>query len=471
MEVLRLEAVEMIPEMQGEMVELLQKLIRIPSIRSEERIPNAPFGSAVAEALSTVLTWGEKQGFKSKNVQGYAGHLEFGEGDETVGVLVHLDVVPSGEGWNIPPFAGEIRDGKIYGRGTIDDKGPAVAVLFALKAVKDAAVPLKRKIRVILGCDEESRWECMEKYFSVEVKPNFGFTPDAEFPLVYSEKGRLGIRLTGQLNEETNEEIRLTRLQGGTRANVVPEEAEAFIRTKNEEIRASVLKILKEYTMSNSRFQIAEANEQVIVRVSGVAAHASQPELGVNALSLLAAALNQLGLSGGAWDIVKFAAEQVGLDHDGSGFGIDVTDVKSGKLTLNVGVMRVDELKTDIELDIRYPRTVEGEVLLKIIEAQSRSYNLTVSDQTIMPPHFVSPDHPLVKGLLKAYQIQTGDLGPPLAIGGRTYATTLGTAVAFGPVFPGRPELAHQKDEHISIAEFVECAKIYTRALCELAGV
>ena len=466
---LRLLAVERVSEMQEEMVELLQALIRIPSIRSDELAIDAPFGPAIAEALSTVLTWGERHGFKSKNVQGYAGHLEFGEGDETVGVLVHLDVVPSGEGWSVPPFSGEIIDGKIYGRGTIDDKGPAVAVLFALKAIKEAAVPLARKIRVILGCDEESRWECMEKYFSVEAKPNFGFTPDAEFPLVYSEKGRIGLSLSGQIHMSTNE-FRLIRLNGGTRANVVPEEAEAVIQISNINSRAAVLKTLNDLLMSNSRLQVVEADEQVILRVSGVAAHASQPELGVNAVSLLVAVLSQLNLAGGAWDIVRFINEKIGLYYDGSGLGIAEVDTQSGKLTLNLGVMSIDETKVDIELDIRYPRTVEGEVLLKSVETQVGAVDLVVSDKVIMPPHFVSPDHLLVKSLMKAYQDQTGDFSPPLAIGGRTYATTLGTAVAFGPVFPGGQELAHQRDEHITIDELVESAKIYARALCELAG-
>lgn len=283
---------------EGAMVDFLQKLIQIPSVRAEAAGPGAPFGENLRKALETVLAWGEQEGFRTRNVRGYAGHIEYGEGDATVGVLVHLDVVPAGEGWTYPPFAAVIEDGRIYGRGAVDDKGPTAAVLFALKALKDQGVPLRRKIRVIFGCDEESNWECMEEYFKVEPRPAMGFTPDADFPLVYSEKGMLAVALTGSL-PAGDAPVCLEAVTGGMRRNIVPEYAEAVLGFTDPSLRESVRQKLQAAGEEIGHIQLEGAGDTLKIKATGRAAHASQPQLGENAIGRLVLALNSLELSGG----------------------------------------------------------------------------------------------------------------------------------------------------------------------------
>lgn len=460
---------ERLTAMEGDMVDFLKKLIQIPSVRAKSAGPGAPFGEDIKQALDTVLAWGEKEGFCTQNVRGYAGHLEYGEGDVTVGILAHLDVVPAGDGWAHPPFAAAVKDGRIFGRGAVDDKGPAVAALFALKALKDEGIPLSKKIRVILGCDEESNWECMDEYFKVEPRPAIGFTPDADFPLVYSEKGMLGVILTGSYSE-VGTPIRIEALSGGTRRNIVPEYAEAKLVITDSARRQALLQQVQEAGEKVGHIQGEVMGDTLNIRAWGKAAHASQPQFGANAIGRLVLTLNQLGISGGPWELISLLAGKLGLSYDGLGLKIAVDHSKAGPLTLNLG--RIDKTGDDyrVELDLRYPPSVAGDELLQRIKEVFVPVGLTVSANKHMPPHYVDPEHQLVTTLLEAYRQVTGDNSQPLAIGGRTYATTLGTAVAFGPNFPGRPKLAHQKDEYISITDLMKCAKIYTRALVALAG-
>lgn len=457
---------------QEEMVTVLKDLISIPSVKAEP-VGNAPFGKEIARALEYVLAWGEKQGFSVKNLSGYAGHMEYGEGEETVGVLVHVDVVPAGDGWTYGPFSGTIAEGRIYGRGTVDDKGPAVAVMYALKALKEAQVRLKRKIRIIFGCDEESGWACMDHYFQHEKKPTCGFAPDAEFPLINCEKGMLGLDLDGEVPLTSPEQPQLLQFQGGERRNVVPDYAEAIIFLSEPELARRVRKELTGYfgqiAVNDQKFQWQEKDGRFLLRVYGVSAHASLPQLGENALIKLARILAGLNYHSGAWDLLHFIAENIGPENDGRKFGIACSDERSGELTLNLGVVAIKDGRIHLELDIRYPMCTNAQFITDQIRKGVVPLKLTVKPAHSLLPHYVPVDDGLVQTLLKAYRSETHDSAQPLSIGGRTYAVALGNGVAFGPVFPGRPGLAHKKDEYISLADLYACARIYARALYELA--
>jgi len=457
----------------SEMITFLRKLVSIPSVKGEAE-EGAPFGLEILRALKTVLSWGENNGFRTKNLSGYAGHIEFGDGDETIGVLVHLDVVPPGAGWRDHPFSGVIKEERIYGRGTIDDKGPAVAAMFALKALKDEKIELKKKIRIIIGCDEESGWACMDHYFKLESKPEMGFAPDAEFPLINCEKGLFGFDLDGVIHPcNVKGGPRLTQFQGGKRRNVVPDLAEAVVIVDDSrewiEKRAELNRYFGEKAVADDKFEWEEKNGVYYLKTFGVSAHASLPQLGENALISMALILNGLGQSGGIWEIVRFIADKIGWGHNGENLGIECEDEISGVLTLNLGVLNLQEDQAHLELDIRYPLCAGEQGLIEKVSEQASAVNLSIKPAHTLKPHYVPEEGFLVQSLLKAYREETQDFSAPIAIGGRTYAMTLGNGVAFGPGFPGRPELAHQKDEYISLTDFFSCARIYARALFELA--
>lgn len=457
-----------IQQEQEAMIKTLQELIAIPSVKGGPVTVGAPFGPEIARALAYVLAWGEQHGFTAKNLSGYAGHLEFGSGEKTVGVLVHLDVVPAGEGWSHPPFSGTVADGKIYGRGAVDDKGPAVAAMYALKALKESGVQLGKKIRIIFGCDEESGWRCMDHYFKHEKKPDYGFTPDAMFPLINSEKGQMALVFEGEGKTE-GEGVILQSITGGTRRNVVPERAEAVLVFPDE---ASLCRgkaaLLAQKINGLNLTDLPEKNQLRIV-AHGVSAHGSTPEQGENAISKLALALTPIEGKGGSWESIRFIRDCFGQGTDGSGLGIACRDEVSGALSINLGVIRTEGEKIRMEVDIRSPRSADHRQMKEKIADQLSRYGLKITESSTMPPHYLPEDNWLVQVLLGVYREETGDLTKPVATGGRTYAVTLGNGVAFGPVFPGQPETAHQKDEYFAIKDMITCARIYGKALYTLA--
>ena len=217
------------------MIEDIAALCRINSVEGEEK-PGMPFGEGVAEALDAALKLGESMGFKTENFDNYVGHIEFGEGEEMVGILGHVDVVPAGDGWNTDPWGGVITDKEIIGRGTLDDKGPIVACLYAMKILKDLNVPLSRRVRVILGSNEETDWRCMNYYIN-EVKPErptVAFSPDSNFPVTYAEMGLLQYTLTREISETIE-------IEGGSAFNSVPSSAKVVLDASLEEALAKAI--------------------------------------------------------------------------------------------------------------------------------------------------------------------------------------------------------------------------------------
>ncbi|HPZ90529.1 MAG TPA: dipeptidase PepV [Bacillota bacterium] len=453
-----------IRDYKDKIVETAQELIKIPSVKEADQGPGKPFGAPIAQALEFMLAKGRELGFKTENFSGYAGHIEYGQGPEILGILCHLDVVPAGEGWSVPPFSGEIRDGRIYGRGAIDNKGPAVAVLYALAALRDSGWQPKRRIRLILGTDEESGWGCMEHYMQAAEKPHLGFAPDAEFPVIYSEKGILMVELAGKLVSPQG--IVLTALDGGNRPNMVPDRCRVGLQgVREEEIAAVAAKIGAKIEIDKD-----ETGQGLHLLFKGVSAHGSMPETGENAISYALAMLYNLGFTEG---IIGFLYRQIGFSHDGRGLNIEVKDEVSGPLTANMGVISMEEDTVKVLLDIRYPVSFrEEQILEKMGQVLPASVQLTPRGGK--GPLFVDPGSPLIRVLQQVYRKHTGEEPRLISIGGGTYARALDNGVAFGPVFPGQEELAHQKDEYISIEHLLKLAEIYgdaIRILGEEGGV
>lgn len=448
---------QLVETRRAEMIGDLRQLVRLESVK-DTGYPGAPFGKGIREALTWFLARGQALGFTTKDLDGYAGHLEFGEGREILGVLVHLDVVPAGGEWVHPPFAGAVESGRLYGRGTMDDKGPAVACLHALAALRDSGFVPGRRIRLILGCDEESGWECMEHYFTTEERPTFGFSPDAEFPLILAEKGQLGLTLKRRWGAGPEAASRIAAVHGGTRGNVVPDSCTAQL-------------VGDLAAKPSDRVTLTETPMGLTLAAKGVAAHGSLPEKGENAIIKLFRELAALAdrLPVEQAKAVRFLAEAIGPHYDGSGLGIAFSDSVSGALTLNLGTVSWDETGLTCQADIRYPVTADKEAILAKVRERAGAAGLEVSVYNHLAPLHVPADHPLITKLMRVFRDKTGSDAPPIAIGGRTYACSIGIGVAFGPSFPGRPEMAHQRDEYVDLEEFVLTAKIYATAMKELA--
>ncbi|MGQ9778894.1 MAG: dipeptidase PepV [Bacillota bacterium] len=458
---------ECIEARRTEIVRDLQALVRLESVVGPAA-PGAPFGPGVRAALDFVLARARAMGLAAKDVDGYAGHVEFGAGQEIVGILAHLDVVPAGEGWTHPAFGGEVVDGRLYGRGSVDDKGPVIACLHALAALREAGFRPVRRLRLILGCDEEGgNWESIRRYFATEARPLYGFSPDAEFPVINAEKGHLWLRVEKEWPQEAQGPGPIVvAAQGGTRPNVVPDRC-VMLLAPGDHSKAELRRALE---AADPALTVAEEGEALRVEARGRAAHASLPEQGENAIGRLFAALSRVAewLPAAQAKVVRFLAEA--SLYDGTGLGLACRDEISGALTLNLGTLSWDETRLVCELDLRYPVSAEGDRLLAALRERLAARGLKMEVKHHLPPLYFPADHPLVEKLLRVFREKTGREAKPLAIGGRTFACALGTGVAFGPVFPGRPELAHQADEYIDLEELILATKIYAAAMVALAG-
>ncbi|MFC4077154.1 dipeptidase PepV [Salinithrix halophila] len=457
---------------QEELVRRLAELCSIESVLDESTAgPGAPFGEGIAQALTYMLELGEKEGFLAKNVDGYAGHLEYGDGEELIGVLAHLDVVPTGDGWASPPFSPEVREGKFYARGAQDDKGPAMAAFFALKLIKELGLPLSKKVRLIFGTDEESDWRDMDYYFEREKMPDMGFTPDADFPIITAEKGVADFTLTGQVpkGEAPEEGWLLESFEAGQRFNMVPDLAR--VRLSGEGDVFELKEKYQDYLITRRiRGYAEESDDHLTLVLEGKAHHGSEPDKGLNAALKLAEFLQELKLDNAGKRYLDFVGDKLTDGFFGEKLGLAQKDERVGPLTVNGGIFRYEVGgEQGIGLNIRYPITGDVTSIQGLLEETTKPFGFSVEVRDNKKGHFVDDHHPLVQTLARVYEEQTGEEAKPLSIGGATYARALDTGVVFGPLFPGSEETAHQRDEFIMVEDLMKAAALYAQAIYELA--
>ena len=457
----------LVMSMKDQLVEDMKRWIAVPSVQGPAE-ENAPFGRENRRMLDLALADAKKYGFDVRDVDGYAGDVSFGEGEQTMGMLCHLDVVPAGDGWTHDPWGAEIVDNKIYGRGTMDDKGPALCALYAMRAVKDAGVPLKDGVRLILGCDEETGMSDMRYYAKKYKMPDYGFSPDAEFPVINIEKGGLGLLISKYTGGEGDAEIAVESLYAGVRPNVVPGVARAELKVRDPEgFKAAVDKVAKE---KGFRLTVEEENGKITLIAEGESAHASMPHLGKNAAGMLLIALKELGAGGNSKDAIAALADVLGMEYDGAKLGIKQEDELSGPLTCNLGILRYDGLNLTARLDIRYPLCADEEKMCGAAAMALSGAKLALTRVGGHTPHHVPAEHKVVKGLLKVYHEVTGLDAYAFAIGGGTYSRMMPNTVAFGLNFPGDTDTCHMPDEFIDIDKMMLSVKIFAHAIATLAA-
>lgn len=456
-----------IEELKEDLISSTQEILKIKSIE-EPALDGMPYGSGVGRALKCALDISEKLGFKAVNLDGYVGYAEYGEGEDYVGVLGHLDVVPEGDGWSYPPYGAEIHEERIYARGALDDKGPIMASLYGLAAVKELKLPLSKRVRIIFGTNEETGSNEMHYYLKKEKPPVSGFTPDAEYPIIYAEKGLTLFNLVKDLKKKQRGNLVLKYIKGGQRANMVPDYCEAAIQTDNAGELVRTIETLSK--QNNLKVRVELQGELVKIKSYGVSAHGSTPEFGFNAIMQQFDLLGRLPLGDSdISDFISFINNNIGYDVHGAKFGVGLEDSASGKLSFNVGVADMDENRVTLTLNLRYPVTFKLKDMMEPLNARLEGSGIKLEDFVHQEPLYFPEDHPLIKTLQRVYTEQTGQEANLLAIGGGTYAKEMPNIVAFGPIFPGKPDLDHQANEYIEVNDLILNAKIYAHAIYELA--
>lgn len=452
-------------ERQEELIGNLKELVQINSVLDEStKSADAPFGVGPKKALDWMLQQGKEQGLKTKLIDNIVGYIEMGQGEELVGILCHVDVVPAGSDWVHPPFGGVIEDGKLFGRGSIDDKGPTMAAWLAMKMVKDAGIKLDRRVRLIVGSDEESGFRCIKRYVEKEEMPTLGFAPDADFPIINAEKGIA--ELSFQQKTKSSENEQLVSFHAGHRINMVPDFAEATVRNVPEEFEATFKAYLKLAEVEGS---IEQTTDGFKLSIKGRSAHAMEPNAGINAAVKLAQYLNTVLTTPQSKEFTQFVVTGFANETRGKALKLAFTDEISGDTTLNAGVVSFEEGKEGkIDVSMRYSVSYPYDEKIALAESEVTKLGFTLVVDDDSKPHYVDPKEELIQKLSKVYERNTGEKTELLAIGGGTYARELATGVAFGMLFPGEPDLAHQADEYVVIENLVKAAAIYADAIVEL---
>ena len=454
---------EKILSMKDELIKSIQGCVQIKSVE-EESEGDMPFGQGVNEALKYCLELSERLGFKTVNVDNMTGYAEYGSGDEMIAVLGHLDVVPEGDGWTYPPYGAEIHNGKIYGRGTTDDKGPTIGALYALKAIKDLNIPLKRRVRIIFGLNEETGSLCVKHYVEKgEEMPVAGFTPDAEYPIINGEKGIVTGKYLRKLNQKG--ELILKYIKGGIAPNVVPDYAESEIVLFSDKKGQ-----IKKAAEKTEGIEIEEKENSIIIKSYGVSAHGSTPEKGKNAVTYLMRFLGELDFTGDLKEFTDFFNKYIGTDLNGKELGIYLEDDISGKLIFNLGTMNGSENEISMEINIRYPVKNSLEDFIDTFKEKIKLGKLEEVYLRHKKSLYVSPDTEFIKKLQKVYEEQFGEKAELISIGGGTYAKAMKNIVAFGPIMKGQPMVEHKPDEYIEIDSLMKNVQVMAAAIKELAN-
>lgn len=425
------------------------EIIRFDSTQKPAEGENGeyPFGKETADCLAYFLALAESFGFETHNYDNYAGEVVFGEG-EPFAILAHLDVVPAGNGWKYPPFGGVINDDvsdggvegmKIWGRGALDDKTPAIVCLYAMKALKDANIMPRRTLKLIVGCNEESGSECIAHYKKVAQMPREGFTPDACFPVIYAEKGILHFTSQFTINDAP-----MYALKAGTAINIVCCEAEALL-TK----QAAAKLANYENPIAGTRFSYD--NTTNILRVYGKSAHGSQPEFGANALQAMFAFFATFNEDCKQLYDILFADT----------LGLKTLRDETGPLTMSPDIASFENGVVSIQTDVRYPATLTLESVLERLD----NANITYKVKRHQPPLYNDPNGKLITTLAKVYAETSGTQLAPIAIGGGTYARSLECGCAFGPEVRGEEDTVHQPNEYVSFDKIRSMSEIYYNAI------
>ena len=448
--------------------DLLKDLFELLSVRSilgTDITEETPFGSGPREALDLILSFGERDGYKTKLVENKAGHIEVGQGEELFGILGHVDVVPVVEAdWTSHPFKPEIRDGKIFARGSLDDKGPTMAAYYAVKLLDKLGVKWNKRVRVIIGSDEETGFRCVEAYFKHEEQPASGFTPDAMFPLVYAEKARATFdHKLKFVVEDGNYNYKLVKFNGGQVLNMVIASAKAELVGEVSDIKEKFENFLAQEKLEGE----VTVEDTIKLTLKGKATHGSTPQYGVNGATKLAEFLSTLGLDNNGKNFVDYIVEKLANDPFGEKLGIDYSDNEMGEATYNYGIIDYDLLKKVgiVSTDCRHPMKFDLVARLNGVKVDNIDIEVTSTKEA----HYVPKDDELVTTLMDVYRKHTGDTkNDAFVLGGGTYARCLKKGVAFGLLFPDKEDTMHQANEYLEVEDLLLATAIYAEGIYKL---
>ena len=458
----------MIKKYLPDIIETISKAVQIKTVL-DTPVEGGPFGQGNKDCLEYVLSVADKLGFRTVNLDGYCGYAEIGEGDEIVGIIGHLDVVPEGDGWKVPAYSGALVDDEIWGRGTIDDKGPTIISMYVIKALMDEGMKFDRRVRIIFGCNEETGSRCMEHYLEVDEPITYGVTPDSNFPVIFAEKSINNIFLSG--SAEGRGRVRLTYFDGGIVINAVPDVCKFTLNAEGMlgkvEMNKAIVKISKKLDSNHIKFNCESQDDWAKFVVYGKAAHGSVPQHGVNAVSYALDGMDGIIDD----DFVVFYNKCIGTCVHGEKLGCFAED-EYGKIAVNIGLCHYENGKFEVRINSRLPFNTNSQKMVDEIKStvgDSVKVDLKSSSQGFK----MDKDSKMIKALMNAYATVTGDYeSQPICSAGGTYAREFSNCVAFGPEMDGYGEMIiHEPNERISLRAIEAIFNIYHQAYRDLISL
>lgn len=448
-----------IDELKDDLLNAIKRMVAIPSIEGEKK-EGFPFGENPARALQEALKISDELGFKTKNLDNYIGYAEYGQGEDYIGILGHVDVVPEGKGWEFGPFSGQIKDGRMYGRGVLDNKGPTMCALFGLKAIKDLNLPLSKKVRVIFGTNEETGFKDIPHYLENEKPPIAGFTPDCQYPAVYGERGICKLYICQQL-ENIKRKAEILEVKGDFRDNIVPDYCEIVLQIKDKDL-------IKQLP-SKGKIKAKVEGNVLTIKSTGKSSAGNTPHLGDNAITNLILYLLKLDIfEDDLINFFKFTEEYIHQEFYGEKLGIGFDDEASGKLLVNISDIIWDKKDIKLGMSIRYPIHCTFDHIYGGIKDKIKDRMYVEKYKNIDPVYFPK-GHPMMKIYKEVYEEKTGLDGTPIVTAGGTYAKVMPNIVAFGPSFPGQDGISHNPNEYMDIEDIMLNAKIYAHTIYRLS--
>ncbi len=413
------------------------------------------------KALEFILKRAQDFGLTGKKVTDKSAHVELGSGGRLCGVLAHLDVVPAGNGWSVPPFSLTRKDGRLMGRGVADDKGAALINLYCLRALKENNIEGVNTLRAIYGTSEETGMEDMDGYFAKMPVPDMSFTPDNDYGICFAEKGILQIEVSTLLNNA----VLLSQFHSGNAVNAVPDTAYAVIDSSDYDEQT----LMRLADASDGSFEFKYTIDGLMIVSRGKAAHACEPHKGYNAAAALIDIIANAYEAKDVGSICSFIDYAINKETNGRSLGLKMSDSVSGALTVNLATVHIEEQEARAQFDIRYPVTVKGESVIRQFEQVARNSDLRVNIMNHEKPLYVDKDSELIEILTDAYKSVTGTMPELYATGGGTYARKLGNkGVSFGPNFKDDDIRMHNSDESVNEDNYFTHAAICLEAMYRL---
>lgn len=451
-----------------EVLKSIIEIIRIKTVKAD-RAGDAPYGEELKKGLNKVLEIAQGLGFKVKNLDNYIGYAEYGEGEEYIAILGHIDVVPEGDeaSWSVPPYEGCVVNNQLTARGAIDNKAPIISALYSLKAVVDTHPEFNKRVRIIFGTNEESGDEDIKYYLAREKEPKYAFTPDGRFPVIFSEKGIYTFSFRKKIQWKDS---KIVEIKAGTRSNIVPEKCIAKVRNISKETVETALKKMR--SLTKAEYTVNYEGDTTEIICTGVSAHASSPHKGVNALLGMYKFLNLIiGKEDAAKGFISFISGYIGESSAGEKLGIKTVNEEVGNLTISAGITNILNDELFVKFNIRYPASIDEKNLDLRLKTAGEKGGIVFFKENHNAPLYFEKTHPLVKELQEIYVNVTGRDEEPAALGGGTYAKLMPNTVAFGPNFKEYNGKPHSFDECMDLDMLKQGMEIYARAILKLGAL